>query len=67
MAKRWSVECSECGTKNTFNDAQDIKYAHWKVLAWIVPSGDPLVVCNECEYGKPKVNVEKKPEKKTKK
>lgn len=54
MNKHWSVECSECGEKNTFNDVHDIRQAHWKVLAWLVPSGEPLIMCNGCEYGKPK-------------
>lgn len=50
MAKRWSVECVECGAKESFADVQDISHAHWTVLAWIVPSGEPRVTCPKCEY-----------------
>lgn len=44
----------ECGKKEKFSDAKDVVYSKWKVLAWIVPSGEPRVVCPDCEYGQPK-------------
>lgn len=54
MAKQYSVECIECGKKESFGDIHDISQSRWTILAWMVPSGNPRVVCNECEYGKPK-------------
>ena len=51
---KWVVTCDECGKKTTFADAKDIAQSHWTVLAWKVPSGEPMCVCDECEYGKPK-------------
>jgi len=54
MAKRWTVECIECGKKDSFADMYDISHAKWTVIAWMVPGGDPRCVCDECEYGKPR-------------
>ena len=54
------VECIECGEKMKFNDIHDIRQSKWKVLAWIVPNGDPRCVCNNCEYGKNKTTVQTK-------
>ena len=45
------VTCIECGKKETFGDSKDITYAKWKILAWIVDTNEPRVVCNGCEYG----------------
>ena len=59
---KWIIVCDECGEKQTFEDAKAITYAHWTIIAWKVKSGDPLCLCPECEYGKPK---DKKKEKKT--
>lgn len=50
----WSVECCECGKKDKFGDAKDVQFAKWRILAWNVKTAEPVVVCNECEYGKPK-------------
>ena len=50
----WECECVMCGTKMTFSDTRDINQAHWTILAWELPSGEPVCVCSECEYGKPK-------------
>jgi hypothetical protein len=57
--KQWEVECAECGAKNSFSDTHDISHAHWTILAWKLPEGDPLVVCDKCEYGKPKKKEKK--------
>ena len=51
---RWNVVCDECGKKSTFADAKDVAQSHWTILAWKVPSGEPMCVCDECDYGKPK-------------
>jgi len=55
----WSVECVECGKKEKFGDAKDVSYAKWRILAWVVPSGEPRVVCPDCEYGQPKKKKDK--------
>lgn len=47
---RWSVECDVCGKKNSFSDIKDITQSKWTILAWIVPTGEPRVVCDKCEY-----------------
>ena len=57
MAKRYTLECVVCGKKEYANDIQDIRQLHWKVLAWLVPSGSPRCVCSSCEYNKPKTKV----------
>ena len=44
----------ECGTKNSFNDEKDILVAKWRILAWQLPDGYPLCVCEDCEYNQPK-------------
>jgi UDP-N-acetylmuramyl tripeptide synthase len=49
----WKVNCSECGTKESFGDVKDITYAKWRVIAWALPDNEPVVLCPECEYGKP--------------
>jgi hypothetical protein len=59
MAAKWHLACDECGKKESFNDAKDIIFAKWKIIAWKVPSGEPKVLCPDCEYGKPK-NKKKK-------
>ena len=53
MAHRWTVECDMCGKKDSFTDSHDITQSRWKIIAWIVPTGEPRVVCDKCEYGKP--------------
>ena len=50
MNKRWQVECFECKKKMSFDDEKDISHAGWNVLAWLVPSGEPLCTCKDCEY-----------------
>jgi len=50
MAKRWTVNCVVCDKKESFADSHDIRQAKWKVLAWIVPSGEPRCVCETCVY-----------------
>jgi hypothetical protein len=65
MVKRWKVECDMCGEKNSFADIQEINLSNWKVIAWIVPIGDPRVICNKCEYGKTCKTIVK-PKKKSK-
>lgn len=50
----WSVECNVCKKRDKFGDAKDIQFARWRIIAWNVKNGEPLVVCPECEYGKPK-------------
>lgn len=61
MTARWSVECNVCKKKKSFEDEKDISNAKWTILAWIVPSGEPLCVCDACEYNtQPKVNNNKK-------
>jgi hypothetical protein len=50
MAKRWSIECEMCGKKEVVNDAHDLRQLNWSVLAWIVPSGEPRVICPKCVY-----------------
>lgn len=51
---RWKIECVECGKKASFADAKDVTQSKWTILAWIVPSGEPRCICDECEYGKPR-------------
>ena len=48
------VQCVECGKKESFVDSKDITHARWQIVAWIVESCEPRVVCNECDFGKPK-------------
>ena len=48
------AKCVMCGKEFTYMDHHDLRTAHWKVLAWIVPTGEPRCVCKDCEYGKPK-------------
>lgn len=48
------AECVECGTKAKFHDVQDIRQSKWRVLAWIVPTGQPRAICPDCKYGEPK-------------
>ena len=50
----WETECVVCGAKMKFADIRDINQMKWTVLAWIVPSGEPRVVCNKCDYVSPK-------------
>jgi hypothetical protein len=39
-----------------FNEAKDITYAKWRILAWLLHNnGEPLVVCPKCEYRPPEV------------
>jgi hypothetical protein len=57
MAKKWELECEVCKKIEHANDTYDISQLHWTVLAWIVPDGNPRVVCPKCEYGKPKIKI----------
>lgn len=49
----YKVECVECDKKESFMDMKDITYSKWKIIAWMLPSGDPRVVCPNCEYKLP--------------
>lgn len=42
------VQCSECKKSEKFDDARDIYYAKWLIIAWLLPSGDPLTICVDC-------------------
>lgn len=53
-SSKWTLECAKCGEKNTFGDAKDVQFARWSILAWNMKTGEPVVICNKCEYGKPK-------------
>jgi hypothetical protein len=33
----------------SFEDEHAIRQAKWRVIAWKIPSGDPLCRCDECE------------------
>jgi len=60
MKAQWDLECNVCKKKKSFEDSKDISNSKWTILAWIVPSGDPLVMCGECEYStQPKQRKEK--------
>lgn len=50
MIKRFKVKCIECGKVETFEDEIAIKYVKWKILAWKVDTGDPICLCDKCEY-----------------
>ncbi len=52
--KKWTIKCSECGKQNEFNDSKDITYAHWQIISWNVRTGEPICVCDGCNFGKPK-------------
>jgi len=51
MAIRWKINCAECDKKDSFEDAKSINYSKWRIIGWILPSGEPLCVCEKCEYG----------------
>lgn len=53
MAVKWTLECCECGKRESFGDAKDIIFAKWKIIAWDVKTADPKCVCDKCEYGTP--------------
>lgn len=55
----WKVKCCECGETNTFGDEKDIRFTKWRVLAWLLHKNEPLVICPDCEYGKPKKKNER--------
>jgi hypothetical protein len=57
--KNLTVECLECGKKETFGDAKDLTFAKWRILAWTVPTGEPKAMCPDCEYGKSKPKKKK--------
>lgn len=46
----WTIKCDLCGAQQKFKDEKDIRYAKWKILAWIVNTGEPLCLCDKCEY-----------------
>ena len=48
------AECTDCKKSETFDDVKAIYYAKWKILAWSLPSGDPLVICFNCVISKSK-------------
>ena len=48
--KNFNIECAECGKKESFGDAKDITFAHWTILAWMVKTGEPVCVCEKCDY-----------------
>ena len=50
MANRWKLKCMECSKVESFEDAKDVTYAKWRILAWDVKSGEPKAVCPKCEY-----------------
>lgn len=50
MASKYNLECNMCKKQESFNDAKDITYRHWTILAWLVHDNRPLVVCSKCEY-----------------
>jgi len=51
MAQRYRIKCMVCGKSGTFADEKDIQQSHWRVVAWDVKNGDPMCVCDKCEYG----------------
>ena len=50
MEQKWKIECVMCKRKESFGDAKDIIYAHWKILAWNIGSAEPICECDKCEY-----------------
>jgi len=50
MAVRKLTECVVCGEKQYYIDHRDVINSKWKILAWIVPSGEPRCVCDKCVY-----------------
>jgi hypothetical protein len=45
----WKLECSKCGKKNLFVDAKEITFVGWKIIAWSVTMGEPIVICKDCK------------------
>jgi hypothetical protein len=50
MASHHKLKCVECGKNGSFSDAKDVTQSKWRILAWDVKSGDPKVICPDCEY-----------------
>lgn len=50
MTKRLKIKCVECNKSELFEDEVDIRHAKWKILAWNVATGDPVCLCDKCEY-----------------
>lgn len=44
------IKCQVCGKKESFNDAKDITYSGWKILAWDMNDSVPICTCKDCEY-----------------
>ncbi len=61
--KRWSVKCDLCEEKTTFEDSTDLRFNKWVIVAWIVPSGEPMAICPKCASK----DTEDKPKKKKEK
>jgi hypothetical protein len=56
----WKVKCVECYAENTFSDSKDVTFAHWQIFGWNVGTGEPICICNKCEYGDHKKQKVKK-------
>jgi hypothetical protein len=41
-----------CETKGSFDDAKDVTYSKWKIIAWNVNTSEPKCVCPKCDYFK---------------
>ena len=48
MRSRYQLKCNQCNKSEEFEDEHSIRQAHWKVIAWNVKTGDPVVICNDC-------------------
>lgn len=46
------VNCMVCETNASFDDAKDVTYSKWKIIAWNVNTSEPKCVCPKCDYFK---------------
>lgn len=50
MVNRWKILCVVCGKKDSFEDEKAVTSAHWQILSWNVGTGEPICICDVCEY-----------------
>ena len=50
MIKRLKCKCIECNKSDTFEDDVDIRRTKWTILAWNVATGEPICLCDKCEW-----------------
>ena len=50
MVNRWKIKCIVCDKKDSFEDAKDVLRSHWQILSWNVGTGEPICICDTCEY-----------------